>query len=144
MLKNPLLAWLDSDVGHSFKSSPVAMAAAFIALVCAVSALFAPWIAPHNPLDLTTLELSDGRLPPAWQAAEVTTPGAARLYREVVGQSCRTCHAGTHLRQLNTALPDKVISQCNSCHDFHSPVVHASFSATKVRVAAPVSAASAP
>ncbi|WP_348707873.1 ABC transporter permease [Acidovorax soli] len=67
MLKNPLLAWLDSDVGHSFKSSPVAMAAALIALVCAVSALFAPWIAPHNPLDLTTLELSDGRLPPAWQ-----------------------------------------------------------------------------
>ena len=30
MLKNPLLAWLDSDVGHSFKSSPVAMTAAGI------------------------------------------------------------------------------------------------------------------
>ncbi len=66
-MKRFLIAWLDSDVGHSFKSSPVAMAAAFIALVCAVSALFAPWIAPHNPLDLTTLELSDARLPPAWQ-----------------------------------------------------------------------------
>ncbi len=66
-MKRILIAWLDSDVGHSFKSSPVAMAAAFIALVCAVSALFAPWIAPHNPLDLTTLELSDARLPPAWQ-----------------------------------------------------------------------------
>ncbi len=67
-MKQTLLAWLDSDIGHSFKSSPVAMAAAFIALVCAVSALFAPWLAPHNPLDLTTLELSDARLPPAWQA----------------------------------------------------------------------------
>ncbi len=32
-------------------------------------------------------------VPPAWQAADVTTPGAARLYREVIGQSCRTCHA---------------------------------------------------
>ena len=30
-------------------------------------AAFAGWVAPHNPLDLTTLELSDARLPPAWQ-----------------------------------------------------------------------------
>ena len=67
-MKQTLLAWLDSDVGHSFKSSPMAMAAALIALVCVVSAVFAPWIAPHNPLDLTTLELADGRLPPAWEA----------------------------------------------------------------------------
>jgi len=67
-MKQTLLAWLDSDIGHSFKSSPMAMAAAFIALVCVISAVFAPWVAPHNPLDLTTLELADGRLPPAWQA----------------------------------------------------------------------------
>ncbi len=58
--------------------------------------------------------------------------------------TCRTCHAGTHQRHLNTALPDKVISQCNSCHDFHSPVVHASFSAAKTRAAGPAPAASAP
>lgn len=32
-------------------------------------------------------------VPPVWQAADVTRPGAARLYREVIGQSCRTCHA---------------------------------------------------
>ncbi len=32
-------------------------------------------------------------VPPAWQAADVRQPGAARLYREVIGQSCRTCHA---------------------------------------------------
>lgn len=58
--------------------------------------------------------------------------------------TCRTCHTGTHMRHLNTALPDKVISQCNSCHGFHSPVVHASFSAAKMRVAVPTQAASAP
>jgi peptide/nickel transport system permease protein len=58
--------WLDSDVGHSFRSSPTAMIAAFIALVCLVGAVFAPWLAPHNPFDLTTLELSNARLPPAW------------------------------------------------------------------------------
>jgi peptide/nickel transport system permease protein len=28
--------------------------------------MFAGWVAPHNPFDLATLELSDARLPPAW------------------------------------------------------------------------------
>ncbi|MFP8779389.1 ABC transporter permease [Hydrogenophaga sp. RWCD_12] len=58
--------WLDSDVGHSFRSSPMAMVAALIALVCVGCALFAPWVAPHDPFDLATLELSNARLPPAW------------------------------------------------------------------------------
>ncbi|WP_374640059.1 ABC transporter permease [Hydrogenophaga sp.] len=58
--------WLDSDVGHSFKTSPTAIVAAIIALICLVAALFAPWVAPHNPFDLATLELSNARLPPAW------------------------------------------------------------------------------
>lgn len=44
------------------------MLAAVIALICVVSAVFAPWLAPHNPFDLSTLELSDARLPPAWSA----------------------------------------------------------------------------
>ena len=61
--------WLDSDVGHSFRSSPVAMMAAAIALVCVFCAVFAGWVAPHNPFDLKTLELSDARLPPAWLPA---------------------------------------------------------------------------
>jgi peptide/nickel transport system permease protein len=58
--------WLDSDVGHSFRASPTAMVAALIALVCVFCAVFAPWVAPHNPFDLATLELSNARLPPAW------------------------------------------------------------------------------
>ena len=60
--------FLDGDVWHSFKQSPMAMLAAAIALGCAVCALGAPWIAPHNPMDLASLELMDGRLPPAWAA----------------------------------------------------------------------------
>ncbi|MEY4653096.1 MAG: putative type dipeptide/oligopeptide transport system, permease component [Pseudomonadota bacterium] len=67
-MKSMIARWLDSDVGHSFRTSPVAMVAAAIALVCIVGAAFANWIAPHNPFDLTTLELSDARLPPAWEA----------------------------------------------------------------------------
>jgi peptide/nickel transport system permease protein len=61
-----LRRWLDSDVGHSFRTSPTALVAALIALACVVAAVFAPWIAPHNPFDLATLELMNARLPPAW------------------------------------------------------------------------------
>ena len=61
-----LRRWADSDVGHSFLSSPAAMLAALLALICLAGALLAPWIAPHNPFDLATLELSNARLPPAW------------------------------------------------------------------------------
>jgi peptide/nickel transport system permease protein len=42
------------------------MVAAAIALVCAICAVFAQWVAPHNPFDLATLDLGDARLPPAW------------------------------------------------------------------------------
>jgi peptide/nickel transport system permease protein len=31
-----------------------------------VAALFAPWVAPHNPFDLKTLNLLDAFTPPAW------------------------------------------------------------------------------
>ena len=58
---------LDSDVGYSFRTSPTAIVAAVIALICIVCALFANWIAPHNPFDLATLDLMNARLPPMWQ-----------------------------------------------------------------------------
>lgn len=58
---------LDSDVGYSFRTSPTAIVAAVIALICVVCALFANWIAPHNPFDLATLDLMNARLPPMWQ-----------------------------------------------------------------------------
>jgi peptide/nickel transport system permease protein len=61
-----LSKWLDSDVGYSFKTSPVAICAAAVAFICIFCAVFAGFVAPHNPFDLTTLELSDARLPPAW------------------------------------------------------------------------------
>ena len=64
--KNRLKRWLDSDVGYSFRTSPTAIVAAIIAVICVFCALFANWVAPHNPFDLTTLELSDARIPPVW------------------------------------------------------------------------------
>jgi peptide/nickel transport system permease protein len=58
-------AW-QSDVGYSFRTSPVAVAAAAVAFVCVFCAVFANLVAPYNPFDLATLELSDAFLPPAW------------------------------------------------------------------------------
>ena len=58
--------FVDSDLWHSFRHSPTAIIASAIALMCVVCAVFAQWIAPHNPFDLATLDLIDARLPPAW------------------------------------------------------------------------------
>ncbi|MEO6971856.1 MAG: ABC transporter permease [Rhodoferax sp.] len=65
---NTLHRWFDGDVGYSFRTSPVAIAAAVVAFACIFCAAFAGWVAPHNPFDLSTLVLSDARLPPAWYA----------------------------------------------------------------------------
>ncbi|HKW83106.1 MAG TPA: ABC transporter permease [Burkholderiaceae bacterium] len=62
----PLARFFAGDVWHSFRSSPMAVGAAVVALGCIFCALFAGVIAPHNPFDLATLELSDSMLPPAW------------------------------------------------------------------------------
>ncbi|WP_374567277.1 ABC transporter permease [Ideonella sp.] len=65
----PLSAWrrfLEGDLWYSFRHSPVAQVAALLVFVCTFCALFAPWVAPHNPFDLSTIELADAQLPPAW------------------------------------------------------------------------------
>jgi peptide/nickel transport system permease protein len=58
-------AW-DSDVFYSFRRSPVTIAAALLALLCVGGALLAPWIAPHDPFDLASVNLLDSFMPPAW------------------------------------------------------------------------------
>jgi peptide/nickel transport system permease protein len=66
-MKAALKRFLAGDVWYSFRHSPVAIGAALVAAVCVFCAVFAGWVAPHNPFDLATLELSDARLPPAWE-----------------------------------------------------------------------------
>ena len=58
-------AW-DSDLAYSFRHSPTAIISALIALACLFGAVFAPMIAPHNPLDLASLSLMDSLKPPAF------------------------------------------------------------------------------
>ena len=52
-------AW-DSDLGWSFRSSPVAIVSATVALLMILATLAAPLIAPQNPFDSATLNLMDG------------------------------------------------------------------------------------
>jgi peptide/nickel transport system permease protein len=61
-----LARFFDGDLWYSFKHSPTAIVAAAIAFVCIFCALFADFVAPHNPFDLATLDLSNAQLPPAW------------------------------------------------------------------------------
>jgi peptide/nickel transport system permease protein len=58
---------LDSDILHSFKQSKLTMVAAFVTLAFIIGAAFAPWIAPHNPFDMASIDLMDSLLPPAWE-----------------------------------------------------------------------------
>ena len=59
----------DSDLWYSFKRHPLVIVAALLAVICILGAVFAPWIAPHNPFDLKTLNLLDAFTPPAWTSA---------------------------------------------------------------------------
>lgn len=59
---------LDSDLLYSFRQSKVTMTAAFVTAAFFLGAFLAPWIAPHNPFDLASLNILDSYLPPAWEA----------------------------------------------------------------------------
>ncbi|MCH7794945.1 MAG: ABC transporter permease [Proteobacteria bacterium] len=56
----------DSDIYYSFKRSPVTIVAAVVTAVFVISAVFAPWLAPHQPFDPATVDLLDGFTPPVW------------------------------------------------------------------------------
>ena len=56
----------DSDLLYSFLRSKIVVLAAFITLLMIGAAALAPWIAPHDPYDLTTVSLLDAHNPPAW------------------------------------------------------------------------------
>ena len=60
-------AW-NSDVIWSFRHSPAAVGAFTVLFLCLIAAFFAPVLAPHNPFDLRTLNLSDALTPPRWLA----------------------------------------------------------------------------
>lgn len=65
-LKDNLARFLDGDIWHSFRTSPVTVAATSLALVMIVAALIAPLITPQNPFDPASLDIFDAFTPPIW------------------------------------------------------------------------------
>ena len=58
--------FLASDLGYSFRHSPVAIIALVLLLLLVVTAILAPWIAPQNPHDLKQIFIDKAELPPIW------------------------------------------------------------------------------
>jgi len=56
--------WWNGDIAYSFRHAPVAVVSAVVLVIFLGAALFAPWVAPHNPFDLATLNLLDALTPP--------------------------------------------------------------------------------
>ena len=56
-------AWR-SDIGWSFRHSPVAIGSLLVVLLLIGAALLAPWVSPHDPFDPGTLNLMNGFTPP--------------------------------------------------------------------------------
>ena len=55
------------DVWYSFTRSPVTVLAAAVTVGFMAAALFATWVAPHNPFDLASVDLLDSFIPPVWE-----------------------------------------------------------------------------
>jgi peptide/nickel transport system permease protein len=56
----------DADLTYNFRHSPVAIVSALVTLILIFCSVFAPWVAPHNPFDLSTISLLDAGNPPSW------------------------------------------------------------------------------
>ncbi len=56
----------DSDIFYSFRKSPLTIISAVVTLIFFIGAFFSPWLAPHNPFDVATLNLMDAFTPPVW------------------------------------------------------------------------------
>jgi peptide/nickel transport system permease protein len=69
--------FFDGDVFHSFKRSPVTIAAFTVTLAMFVMAALAPWIAPHDTQNVSTLNLMNARLPPYGFTDPLGTEGVA-------------------------------------------------------------------
>lgn len=63
-VKSRMRLALESDVFYTFRRSPVAVISALVVLVLVLSSLLAPWIAPTNPFDPSSLNLMNGFTPP--------------------------------------------------------------------------------
>jgi peptide/nickel transport system permease protein len=63
---SPIRAWLDTDIGWSFRRTPSAWISALVLVILVSAAFLAPLIAPQNPHDLKQVFIDKAELPPIW------------------------------------------------------------------------------
>ena len=56
----------DNELARAFLASRVAPAAFAILCFVAIATIFAGWVAPYDPYDLASIDLSEAQAPPAW------------------------------------------------------------------------------
>lgn len=56
----------NSNMGYSFRKNPVAIVSMIIFLIIALSAFFAPLIAPYDPYDPASIDIMNSEYPPFW------------------------------------------------------------------------------
>lgn len=62
-----------SDLAWAWRHSPVAILGTLMTFLLALGAFGAPWLAPHNPSDLASINLMDALLPPSWESEGLIT-----------------------------------------------------------------------
>ncbi len=60
---NAIRRAIQSDIFYSFSRSPLTIVSALVVVLMILGAIFAPWLAPHDP-DLSSVELMNGLTPP--------------------------------------------------------------------------------
>lgn len=58
--------FFQSDFFYYFRHNKTVVVAFIVFVSFIFIALFAPWLAPHNPYDLASIDLWDAELPPVW------------------------------------------------------------------------------
>ncbi len=67
-LADSLRRFFDGDVFYSFSRSPVTIVAFVMTVIFFLAAFLAPWLAPFNTNDVSSLNLMDAFRPPLWEA----------------------------------------------------------------------------
>ena len=63
---SPLARLVRNELAYRFLASPLTVMAAIVGSALVGAALLAPWVAPHNPFDVASLDLMNSLLPPSW------------------------------------------------------------------------------
>ncbi len=86
---------IKSKILHSFLHDPSALLGSMILVVFILAAIFAPWITPQNPYDLTEVSLEFFLTPPVWMEGGVSpyilgTDDQGRCILSTIIYGCRT------------------------------------------------------